>query len=86
MGSAPFIPKHGPHDFTNFKKASFVTIKNGIMGLSSHHGIHGNGCSDILVENLTIRDFEVAGISINEGKFFEVRNVVVGPSSNVVAI
>lgn len=87
LGSAPFVPRFGPHDFSSkFKRASRVTIKNGTLGLSSHHGIHGNECSHIRIENLRIRDFEVGGININEGRNITVENVEVGPSSDKVAI
>ena len=43
-------------------------IKNGTLGKSSHHGIHGNNMSNILIENLLIEDFEVAGIALNGGE------------------
>lgn len=34
------------------------------------------------MENLVIKDFEVAGISINSGKYIRVENVEIGPSSD----
>jgi hypothetical protein len=43
LASAPFIFGQGPADFARggFKAAHRVTIRNGTMGRSSHHGIHG---------------------------------------------
>jgi len=68
MASAPFIPAQGPATFStpsNFKAGEKVLIKNGILALSSHHGIHGNTMKDIILQNLSIEDFEVAGIALN---------------------
>jgi len=68
MASAPFIPTQGPATFStpsNFKAGEKVLIKNGILGSSSHHGIHGNSMKDIILQNLSIEDFEVAGIALN---------------------
>ena len=87
LGSSPFVPKTGPHDFTdNFLPARGVIIKNGVLGLSSHHGIHGNNCEDVIVKDLEIRDFEVAGVSVNGAKNFKMENCVVGPSSEKVMV
>ncbi len=69
LGDQPFIPGEGPATDGGFGKdlrpAHRVTIKNGALGLSSHHGIHGNECQDVLIENVTFRDHEVAAISLN---------------------
>jgi hypothetical protein len=45
--------------------ASNVIIQNGVLKRSTHWGIHGNNNSNIILRNLIIRDWEVAGISIN---------------------
>ncbi len=69
LGDQPFIPGEGPASDGGFGKdlrpAHQVTIKNGVLGLSSHHGIHGNNCHDVLIEHVTFRDHEVAAISLN---------------------
>ena len=68
LAGAPFIPNQGPADFSSestFKTSQNVLVMNGTLGLSSHHGIHGNQMSNIILKNLTIRDFEVAGIALN---------------------
>lgn len=61
-----------PHQaFVNFKgdttyvSASQVVIKNGTLGRSGHWGIHGNNNSNIYLENLIIKDWEVRAIELN---------------------
>ena len=68
--SAPFIPKQGPStngfsNVSNYKSGEKVLIKNGILARSSHHGIHGNKNTNIIIQNLSINNFEVAGIALN---------------------
>ena len=68
--SAPFIPKQGPStngfsSASNYKSGEKVLIKNGTLSRSSHHGIHGNKNTNIIIQNLSIKDFEVAGIALN---------------------
>ncbi|QNJ24695.1 hypothetical protein SynSYN20_00336 [Synechococcus sp. SYN20] len=64
---APFISDQGPHDFgpNGSKSAHDLSIKNGIIGLSSHHGIHGNGNSNVKIRNVDFIDFEVAAVALN---------------------
>ena len=67
LASTPFIMGQGPASFgKNEKVASNVIIKNGCLGKSSHHGIHAPGFSkNVLLYDLKIRDFTVAGIHLN---------------------
>ena len=68
LANAPFIIDQGPGKFTTestYKAAENVMIMNGKLGRSSHHGIHGNKMKDIIMLNLEITDFEVAGIALN---------------------
>jgi hypothetical protein len=51
------------------KTANNVIIRNGKLGLSSHHGIRGLFNKNIQLENIEVRDFEVAGILLS-GKIF----------------
>jgi hypothetical protein len=70
FGNSPFIPKEGPGNFStteSFQSAENVIVGNGKLGRSSHHGIHGNLASSILIENLIIEDFEFVGIALNGG-------------------
>jgi len=81
IGNKAFISGQGPGNFGAFLTTTKnVLIKNGVLGLSSHHGIHGNGASDIVIEDLTIKDFEVAGIALNGFTNVVIQNVEVGPS------
>ncbi|CAE8641398.1 unnamed protein product [Polarella glacialis] len=85
LASRPFIAKVGPPQFgivteeINF--ATDAVIENGILGLSSHHGIHGNRNSRIFLKNLVIRDFEVGGISLNGAEELLIQNVTIGPTA-----
>ena len=66
LANSPFIPKQGPHKFTDaINSASHCLIMNGSLLNSSHHGIHGNLNRDIVLHDLEIHDFEVAGIALN---------------------
>lgn len=62
----PFLPSVGPADFgATIQSAKRLVIQNGQLGLSSHHGIHGNDNTDVLLQNLTFVNFEVAAVSLN---------------------
>ena len=66
LSSAPFLPGTGPANFGNeFVSGNKITIKNGILGRSSHFGIHGNGNVGVILNNLEITKFEVGGIILN---------------------
>ena len=78
LASSPFIPNQGPADFnskSNFKSTNFCKIINGTIGRSSHHGIHGNGMSNLIIENLVIKDFEVAAIALNGATDTKIKNI-----------
>lgn len=83
IANAPFPAKTGPANFTSetdFVSVQNITIKNGIIGKSVHHGIHGNGCKFVTFEDLVIRDFEVAGISLNSADNVNFNNVIIEDS------
>jgi len=87
LGSKPFISAAGPPQFSNGQlspgdghHAYNVTIQNCRLGLSSHHAIHGNDNHDIVLQNLSIYDFEVGGIHLNGASNVVMRNIDVGPS------
>jgi len=66
LADQPFVPKQGPANFGNsLRSASNVAIINGKIGLSSHHGIHGNGINNIMIKNVDFIDNEVNGITLN---------------------
>lgn len=68
LASSPFIKGQGPGNFGNHNPvAEYVLIKNGIIGKSSHHGIHGNLMNNIIFKDLVIKDFDLAAASLNGG-------------------
>ena len=70
LANSPFIVGQGPGDFTTpstFKAANNVFIRKGKLGRSSHHGIHGNMPTNVLLEKLDITDFEFIGVALNGG-------------------
>ena len=87
IANKPFIPPQGPADFgSDFINVNNIEICNGNLGLSSHHGIHSNGASNVTIQNLTIFDFEVGAIQLNG--FHEVRliDLQIGPSLQSVPV
>jgi hypothetical protein len=85
LASTPFIPKQGPANFGHH--IIFVNncgVYNGTLGLTPHHGIHGNGMKNIYMNNLCFRHYEVAGISLNGGEHIFIENCrLSGTSTNV---
>lgn len=76
LADQPFVPKQGPSNFGNtLISGSNILIKNGIIGLSSHHGIHGNNNNTILIKDVKFVDNEVCSIAINGGKYIYISNV-----------
>lgn len=67
LAGAPFISGQGPHDFgpNGNDAVSNLVIKNGTIGRSAHHGIHGNGNQNILIEDIDFIDYEVAAVALN---------------------
>ena len=68
LANMPFIHTQGPGNFKGamtFKSGNRLLIQNGNLGLSSHHGIHGNLSNNTIIRNLHISNFEVAGIALN---------------------
>ncbi len=71
LASAPFITSQGPHQFSDestFKNCNNVYIMNGCLGRSSHYSIHGNGVTNLVLYNLEMKDFQVAGLHLNAVK------------------
>jgi hypothetical protein len=76
LADQPFVPGQGPASFgTELEAAHRVTIKNGTIGRSSHHGIHGNANADVTVEGVDFVDYEVGAIALNGVDGLEVKNV-----------
>ncbi|KAL3914552.1 MAG: hypothetical protein SGILL_006062, partial [Bacillariaceae sp.] len=69
----------GPAQFVGgsetFYPASNVVIKGpGTLGRSAHHGIHGNGNSDVVITKVTFQDFEVAAVSLNNVDYLTIKD------------
>ena len=95
LGSSPFISGQGPAEFTNdadedsklhYKAPNSICILNGTLGLSSHHGIHGNTMQHVVIENLNITNFEVAGIALNGGRNCILNNININNVSQNIKI
>ena len=70
LGTTMFRQGQGPGfvqqvEGNRFRACTNVAIINGTIGLSSHHGIIGNDNDNITLWNLTVRDYEVAGVQLN---------------------
>ena len=63
-----------------------VQIKDGSIGLSSHHGIHGLGNSDVIISNVNVADFDVAGIQCNECSEVTISDCIVGPQNQDIPV
>lgn len=67
LADQPFKPNQGPHSFgASLRPATNCTVMNGTIGLSSHHGIHGNDNRRILLKDLKFRGYEVAACALNQ--------------------
>lgn len=79
LNNSPF-PQHLIFAFTGetaVKTAHNVVIKNGTLGRNSHHGIHGNDNTNVAIYDLVVKDWEVAGISLNGFKSGEIKNIAI---------
>lgn len=87
LADQPFLPPQGPHSFGGFLKAAKnVTIKNGTIGLSSHHGIHGNNNWNVLLEDIVFENFEVGACALNRVKNLMVVNCRIRKSRTDVPV
>ena len=89
LANMPFIPKQGPGDFKgamSYVSGNRLLIQNGNLGLSSHHGIHGNSSNNTIIRNLSISQFEVAGIALNGTTNGIISDVVVKNAKQDVPI
>ena len=85
LASQPFLPQQGPGMFgAEPHFATNVVIKNGIIGLSSHHGIHGNNNGGITIHDVKVKNFQTHGIQLNGFEQLNMKNVDIGPSSQRV--
>lgn len=87
LASAPFIPKQGPASFgDSVTMPTNVLIMNGTLGLSSHHGIHGNGMKNVILHDLVFKDMEVAAIALNGAENSVLYNLKVAKISTDINV
>lgn len=66
LANSPFVPNQGPHSFIDsYVAANRVLVTGGTLGNSSHHGVHGNVANSVVIHNVTMNEFEVAGVALN---------------------
>lgn len=67
LADQPFLMGQGPANFGPDTPGGAVrcVVHNGICGRSSHHGIHGNDITDVVIHNMVFTDFEVAAVHLN---------------------
>ena len=88
IANSAFLDAVGPFDFIDADSEPFVNvqniqIKNGVFGLTSHHSIHSNGASNVVIRDCVFRDFEVAAIQLNGFDGTTLDNLQIGPSLGV---
>lgn len=100
LNNFPFIPKPKSQQKTSgliepvgpitgvtfpvFKEPKNIIIRDGRLGLSSHNAIHGNNNKNILLEDLFMSDFEVAGVTLNNCHHLCIHNVDVKHSLQTI--
>lgn len=76
LADQPFKPSQGPAGFGDeLDPAENVVIQNGVIGLSSHHGIHGNDNRDVTIRNVRFDGYEVGAVALNGVDGLKVENV-----------
>lgn len=76
LGKTPFITNQGPGHFGAWtSRVENVKIHSGTLGLSSHHGIHGNNVKDVTLHNLVVEQFEMIGIHINGAENVKMKDI-----------
>lgn len=87
LASTPFIPGQGPGNFgDSIESGSWCMVYNGTIGRSSHHGVHGNGATNLAFENLCVKDFEVAAISLNGAECLSLDGISIGSTWKEVKV
>ena len=75
LNNTPFAIDAGPihKSYCALESAEFVYIHNGELGLTSHQCILGNDNKHILIEDVSMCDFEVTAVTLNNAQqvYFE---------------
>eukprot|EP00755_Sulcionema_specki_P039703 Sspe_Gene.113295::Locus_97328_Transcript_1_1_Confidence_1.000_Length_913::g.113295::m.113295 len=75
LADRPFRSGQGPHSFGRLVPGKRVTVRNGRLGRSSHHAIHGNDNEDVLLADMVLDGWEVAAVALNNVTGCTVLNV-----------
>ena len=84
LADRPFVSGQGPADFgSDIRAGKNVVIRNGTIGRSSHHGVHGNFNERIRISDVDFVDYEVAALALNGVQGLDVRNVTASNRKDV---
>ena len=77
LNNTPFAIDAGPipKSYTTLQSASYVHIHNGELGLTSHQCILGNDNKNILIQDVSMCDFEVTAVTLNNAQQVYFDNV-----------
>eukprot|EP00486_Rosalina_sp_Unknown_P015966 CAMPEP_0201593420 /NCGR_PEP_ID=MMETSP0190_2-20130828/191025_1 /ASSEMBLY_ACC=CAM_ASM_000263 /TAXON_ID=37353 /ORGANISM="Rosalina sp." /LENGTH=1007 /DNA_ID=CAMNT_0048052595 /DNA_START=113 /DNA_END=3138 /DNA_ORIENTATION=- len=87
IATAPFMPGQGTANWgAEIFNGNHVTIKNGELGLTAHHGIHGLNVEDLTITNIRAYDYDVAGIQCNGCNNVLISDCTVGPQNKKIPV
>eukprot|EP01083_Nonionella_stella_P017323 48442_1 len=87
FGNKQFESRQGPVDFGREDLCNGdIIVKNGVLGLSSHHGIHGSCVSHVHISNVVIKDFDVGGIQCNGCFKMLIEQSKIGPQNTDIPV
>ena len=87
LANRPFAPGKGAANWGWIERyASNVVVKDGSLGLSSHHCLHGNFLNNVLVSNVQMSQFDVAGFGCGQCVQVELRDLDIGPQHQSIPV
>ena len=86
LADRPFETSQGPANFGTLQSVSNIVVYNGALGLSSHFGIHGNSPTNVYIHNISIFDFEIAGIQLGGGENIVIYSVNIDGSLSSLGV
>ncbi len=89
LGNRQFISGYNPiyNDDNNDEiYPSNIEIKNCLLGLTSHHSIHGNNINTLIISDINMHNFDVTGFGCNGCKDVSIMDTIVGPKYEYTCI
>lgn len=86
LASVPFQPGQGPSVFGPLNSAKNCKIYDLIIGNSSHHCLHGLNPENIILEDITFTDYELAGFHLNGSKNVLLKNLHINQNDKFTPI